>query len=123
MRDYYLENSSGALDVTGDVYDWVQIPVRRADVEPILLADIAARRSVFSGALHRILERDGSRAFFGKDALIFVVAGDQAQTRGSLLWPHSGVLLHEGRAWRYYLMHAGAKRFHPARESTSPHFP
>jgi M6 family metalloprotease-like protein len=113
MRDYFLENSSGALDLRGEVHDWVRIEATRARLEPALLADPGARRDLFARSLDAVRARDGDDAFLGVDGVVFVVTGDQAKTRGSILWPHSGVTFHRGRAFRYYLIHAGTKRFEP----------
>lgn len=111
LADWYAENSSGQLAVEGRVFPWVSLRAKRADVEPRPLIDPAARRDVFAAALDALLAREGPRALDGFDALAFVVSGGWAGQRGSILWPHSSVLLHRGRPWRYYLMHAGAQRF------------
>jgi M6 family metalloprotease-like protein len=113
LRDYYLENSSGALDITGVVYDWVKVPAKRADLEPLILTTPSARTALFAQALDGVIAREGRNAFRGCDALTFVVSGRHAKTRGTILWPHSGVLLHGARVWRYYLMHSGEKHFQP----------
>lgn len=112
MADYYLENSSGALQLEGRVFDWVTLPRARAELEAQVLVDPTGR-SFFSAAIDAVLARDGARALDGLDALAFVIAGPQARRRGSVLWPHSTALVHGGRAWRYYLMHAddGRGRF------------
>lgn len=113
LRDYYLENSSGSLDVTGVVYDWVKVSATRAELEPLILTTPSARTALFTEALDRVLAREGRNAFRGCDALTFVVSGRQAKKRGTILWPHSGVLVHGARVWRYYLMHSGKKHFQP----------
>ena len=111
MHDYFRENSSGALDLVGEVFDWVPIEARRADLDRRVLLDPLARRALFRAALDGLVAREGAGALDGFDALAFVVSGDQATRRGGVLWPHSSVTTHRGRAWRYYLMHAGARRF------------
>ncbi|RMG08211.1 MAG: hypothetical protein D6731_22305, partial [Planctomycetota bacterium] len=109
MRDYFLEASGGALDLRGRSFDWIALPTRRAELAGRPLVDPTARQSLFGAALDRLLAREGPDALLGVDALVFVVAGPQAATRGEVTWPHSGVLFHRGRAWRYYLMHAGRR--------------
>lgn len=112
MADYYLENSSGALQLEGRVFDWVTLPRARGALETQLVVDPTGR-SFFGDAIEAVLAREGAGALDGFDALAFVIAGPQARRRGSVLWPHSTALVHGGRAWRYYLMHAddGRGRF------------
>lgn len=111
LRDYYRENSSGALDITGKVFDWVSIAARRADLEGQVLVDPRARRGLFRAALDALIAREGAGALDGFDTLAFIVSGGLAAQRGSVLWPHSSLTFYRGRSWRYYLMHAGARRF------------
>ncbi len=105
MADWYAENSGGALAVEGRVFDWVAVPQTRAGLEAGLLVDPRAR-GLFAAALDALLAREGPRALDAFDALAFVVAGPQARRRGSVLWPHATAIVHRGRPWRYYLMHA-----------------
>lgn len=109
MADYYLENSSGALQLEGRVFDWVTLPRARAELEAQVLVDPTGR-DFFSAAIDAVLARDGRDALDDVDALAFVIAGPQARRRGSVLWPHSTALVHGTRAWRYYLMHASDGR-------------
>lgn len=113
LADWYAEQSSGALTVTGRVFPWVRLEATREALEPRPLVDPTARRDLFAAALDALLAREGARALEGFDALAFVVSGGWAGQRGSILWPHSSVLLHRGRPWRYYLMHAGSQGLEP----------
>ncbi len=113
LADWYAEQSSGALRVEGRVFPWVSLAATREALEPRPLVDPTARRGLFTAALDALLAREGARALEPFDALAFVVAGGWAGQRGSILWPHSSVLLHRGRPWRYYLMHAGSQGFEP----------
>ncbi len=113
LRDYFLENSSGELDVTGRVFDWVEVSTPRADLDEQLIAALGGRRALLGEALDRVLEREGPRALEPFDALTFVVAGGRAPSRGALTWPHSGATFHAGAFWRYTLVHAGVDRFEP----------
>ncbi len=113
LADWYAEQSSGALRVEGRVFPWVSLAATREALEPRPLVDPTARRDLFTAALDALLAREGPRALEPFDALAFVVAGGWAGQRGSILWPHSSVLLHRGRPWRYYLMHAGSQGFEP----------
>lgn len=112
MADYYDENSGKALRLEGRVFDWLTLPLARKDLEPRPLVDPRGR-ALFEAALDALLAREGAAALDGFHAVAFVIAGPQARRRGSVLWPHSTALVHRGRAWRYYLMHAddGAGRF------------
>ena len=80
----------------------------RPEHAPLLLTTPSARRSLFTAAIDGVLEREGRNAFRHCDALTFVVSGRHAKKRGTILWPHSNVLVHRGRTWRYYLMAAAA---------------
>jgi M6 family metalloprotease-like protein len=113
VRDYYLEQSSGRLALTGHVFDWIKIGARRAELESKTSTSLSGQRALYSSALDALLAREGPRALDDFDALAFVVSGKQAATWGSILWPHSGALVLRGRPWRYYLMHSGTDRFEP----------
>jgi M6 family metalloprotease-like protein len=91
----------------------VSLKARRERLEPRPLVDPTARRGLFTAALDALLAREGAGALEPFDALALVVAGGWAGERGSILWPHSSVLVHRGRPWRYYLMHAGSQGFEP----------
>lgn len=112
LADWYAENSGGALAVSGRVFEWVRIDAARADLagRPIPLG----QRELLGAALDALLRREGQDALDGLHALTFVVAGEmRGLRRGSVLWPHSALLLHRGRAWRYYVMTSGLERFEP----------
>lgn len=118
LRDFYLENSGGALDITGKVFDWVQLPTTRASLAEQVLVTPGARTKLFSAALDALFEREGSDALEDCDALIFVCAGPSRLEgskvpRGSILWPHSTLFLHRGKPWRYYQIESGLKWFEP----------
>ncbi len=113
LRDYFFENSSGALDVTGRVFDWVQVSTSRAALDGQLIAALGGRRALLGAALDALLAREGPRALDGFDALTFVVAGERAPRQGALTWPHSAITLHDGALWRYTLLHSGRRRFEP----------
>ncbi len=121
VRDFYAEQSGGALEIAGKVFDWVKVGAKRAELEGSNFLDLGARRSTLLAALDGVLRRDGERILDGFDGLTFVVSGGFAKKRGSLLWPHSFSLLHRGRVWRYYLMHARRRPAHGAdRHPCSP---
>src|SRR5690606_12027588 len=96
LRDYFVENSSGELDVTGRVFDWVEGSTPRDDLDGQLIAALGGRRALLGEALDMLLEREGPRALEPFDALTFVVAGPRAPSRGALTWPHSGATFHAG---------------------------
>jgi M6 family metalloprotease-like protein len=107
VHDYYMEQSAGQLEITGKVFDWVSIAARRAEVEGGVWLSLGARHAVLDGALDALERREGPHALDGFDALSIVVTGGWAKKYGSVLWPHSSLLLHKGKPWRYYLVHAG----------------
>lgn len=107
VRDYYLEQSARSLDVTGKVFDWVSVPANRKDLETKKQYLPGAKRGVIDAALDRLLAREGPQALDAYDGLGFLVAGDSSVAWGTVLWPHSSVVLHRGKAWRYYLSDAG----------------
>ena len=113
VHDYYSEQSAGKLDLEGKVFDWIQIPARRATLEERPTVSLSAHRELMGAAIDRLLAREGAHALDDFQALGFIVSGPSAKRYATALWPHSAVLLHKGKIWRYYLMHAGEKRFEP----------
>ncbi|MEZ0231089.1 MAG: immune inhibitor A domain-containing protein, partial [Planctomycetota bacterium] len=111
VRDYYHDQSAGKLDVTGTVFDWVTIPAKRKDIESQGWYAPLAKRSVLNAALDRLLAREGKNALDAYDGLGFLVAGDSSAKWGTVLWPHSSMVFHGGKVWRYYLSDAASGEF------------
>ena len=117
MADYYLEASGGRLQLTGHVFPPVHLDMERADLAATALDPLTQYR-VLNAALDAVEARDGRDAFDAFDAFVFVFAGEvpwvsreaSPEARGSVLWPHSSLLLHHGSPWRYYVMHTGLQR-------------
>ena len=106
LNDYYLEQSCGALRVTGKVFDWVQVDKRRNDY-----ANATSRFALLTEALDKVLARDGADALRGFDGIFFLYAGDRVATnRGGLYWPHRSTVLYKARRWNYFICPEGGSR-------------
>ncbi|MAG55427.1 MAG: hypothetical protein CMJ83_03965 [Planctomycetes bacterium] len=82
LRDLYQEMSYGQLDVTGEVFDWIELPGSWTEYR-----DASFGSSVLRDRLIAAFEaRNGKAALDGFDGLTFVWAGN-AVARTSALWP------------------------------------
>lgn len=108
LRDYYHEISVGALDVSGQVFDWVPVSRKRPDYPQL---PTNPRVALFTEALDLLLEREGDDALAGVDGLIFLYAGDRFRTtnRGSVFWPHRASVIYRGKSWPYLICPEGGK--------------
>jgi len=112
MADYYHENSSGRFELTGRVYDWVEIGATRAQVDQLPPLPLLGQARLCRDAMERVVARAGRDVFADADAVAFVAAGPTG-TWGRVLWPHSSNLVWRGRLMPYYLMDEGGERFAP----------
>lgn len=108
LHDYYREVSVGALDVTGQVFDWMPVSRKRPDYPQL---PTNPRQALFTEALDLLLEREGDDALAGVDGLIFIYAGDRFRTtnRGSVFWPHRASFTYRGKSWPYLICPEGGK--------------
>ncbi|MHC4512439.1 MAG: M14 family zinc carboxypeptidase [Planctomycetota bacterium] len=82
VRDFYREMSYGQCEVTGKVFDWVELPGKYEDYRKLRFGT-----RVFSKALKKaVLEKHGEDALDDYDMWVFIWAGN-AVRRGFGLWP------------------------------------
>jgi M6 family metalloprotease-like protein len=108
LHDYYREVSVGALDVSGQVFDWLPVSRKRPDYPQL---PTNPKVALFTEALDLLLEREGDDALAGVDGLIFIYAGDRFRTtnRGSVFWPHRASVVYRGKSWPYLICPEGGK--------------
>ncbi len=110
LRDYYLEQSCGALRVEGKVFDWVEVAKKRADYSQG--TSTTSKAAFLNEAVDALLAREGRAALKDFDGLQFIYAGERFPTanRGSLYWPHRGSVTHQGKRWPYFICAEGSQR-------------
>ncbi len=105
LRDYYIEQSHGALKVEGKAFDYVEVSKKRAEY------NTGPRTAMLTEALDLLLKRDGPDALKDLDGVFFLYAGDRMQvSRGSLFWPHRSNVSHKGKNWAYFICPEGGSR-------------
>lgn len=103
MNDYYVEQSCGALKVTGKVFDPVEVSKKREEYG----ASGAAKEVLLGEAVTKLLARDKD-ALKDFDGLFFLYSGNRVQTqRGGLYWPHRATFSHNGKRWGYFICPEG----------------
>ncbi|MDB5291556.1 MAG: hypothetical protein JWL69_2797, partial [Phycisphaerales bacterium] len=110
LNDYYLEQSCGKLHVEGKVFDWVQMSKPRADYSQG--AGPNSHTPFLTEAMDLLLKREGDDALKDFDGVLFLYSGDRFPTtnRGSLYWPHKGVVPYKGKRWAYFITAEGGSR-------------
>ena len=112
LRDYYQEMSVGTFDVTGKVFDWVQVPETWSyyDAQDMGGGE-PGTRTVFQDALKLARDRFGADALDKFDGVVFLYAGERESLRGSQLWPHRSSVQVGGRHVPYYIIEEGGEKF------------
>lgn len=86
MADWYRVQSQGRFVLTGKVFDWVTIGEKFETIHAMKLR--AAQTPLFKVAMEKVRARDGTNAFSGFDALIFIHAGPIIGPTTNILWSH-----------------------------------
>jgi M6 family metalloprotease-like protein len=109
LHDYYQEVSVGALDVSGNVYDWLTMSKTRPEYPQL---PTNPKQALLTEALDALLNREGSECLAGVDGVIFIYAGDRFKTtnRGSVFWPHRASVMYHGKSWPYVICPEGGRR-------------
>ncbi|MEI7729922.1 MAG: M6 family metalloprotease domain-containing protein [Verrucomicrobiota bacterium] len=110
LADYYAEQSGGTLRVSGSVFDWVELPKKRADYAPS--GSNVSHSVFFTNALNLLMARVGRETLTNFDGFVFVFAGDRfpGASRNSLYWPHKSNLNWQGRRWPIVICPEGGAR-------------
>ena len=102
LHDFYQEQSYGALEVEGKVFDWVAVSKKRMDYSEG--TGTTGQGVLLTEALDVLYDRDGKDALKDFDGVFFLYAGDRVQTnRGGLYWPHKANFSHKGKRWNYFI--------------------
>lgn len=88
VREFFHEMSYGLIDITGTVFDWVEVEKSR---EEQLARPMINNPYFREPALAALGKRDGISALAKCDGLIFLCAGNPGR-RASGLWPHRGTI-------------------------------
>ncbi len=110
LRDYYIEQSCGQLQVDGRAFNWLEMGKKRGDYSQS--ASPPAKTAFLTEALDLLLKRDGANALKDFDGIAFIYAGDRYPNanRGSLFWPHRGSVTYKGKRWPYFICAEGGRR-------------
>lgn len=109
LRDYYLENSYGKLDVTGRVFGWMAVEHPRDYFETKAMGSKAYTRDFMGAAIERVKKEEGDDVFDEFDGLVILHAGDQSHHRPMALWPHRSSTRVGKRSVPYFLSSEGGK--------------
>ncbi len=91
LADYFAEQSAGAFELEGRVFDWVELSKKRG--EYVQGSGTSNRTAPLAEAVSKLEARDGKDVLKGLDGLLFVYAGELVRgNRGSVYYPHAGVL-------------------------------
>ncbi|MFO0809955.1 MAG: M6 family metalloprotease domain-containing protein [Gemmataceae bacterium] len=105
LRDYYIEQSFGALKVEGKAFPFVEVSKKRAEY------NTGPKATLLTEALDKLIARDGEDALKDLDGVFFIYAGANFQVpRGSLYWPHRSTVRYKGKAWPYFICPEGGER-------------
>lgn len=101
LRDYFRDQSRGALDVVGRVLPAVTVPAtaRTFSVQPMG----AGPDSLYARTLAALHGREGAAALADFDGIAFLYPGPVGSPPRRGLWPHRGTLRVEGRIVPYFV--------------------
>src|SRR5262249_30118896 len=117
LHDYFVEQSAGAFQLEGKVFEWVNVGKKRGDY--IQGSGTGNKTAVLNDALAKLTARDGADALKDFDALAFVYAGDRTGTnRGQVYHPHAAGLLQGEKRWPYLITAEGSTRMAPVNSFT-----
>jgi M6 family metalloprotease-like protein len=105
LRDYFHDQSFGALEVKGRVLPTLEVPApRRAfALQPMG----AGPDSLYARAAGILLARDGPGALDAYDGIAFLYGGPVASPPRRGMWPHRGTLRAGGRVIPYFVKNTG----------------
>jgi M6 family metalloprotease-like protein len=112
LNDYLMEQSSGAFEIEGKVFDWVNVEKKRNDY--VEGSGTSNKTAVLNQGLEKLTKRDGKDALEKFDAFMFLYAGDRVRSNaGSVYYPHNGTIPYQSKRVRYVLAAEGAKSLTP----------
>ncbi len=105
LRDYFIEQSFGALKVEGRAFPFVEVSKKRAEYAT------GSKQAFLTEALEKLVARDGPDALKDLDGVFFIYAGASfGVPRGSLYWPHRSSVRFGGKSWPYFICPEGSNR-------------
>lgn len=119
VNDFYRENSSGAMQLNGKVFEWVELSKRRmeyyAAASPSGPDPRYHEATYDSPLLNEVLDqffaREGNGALDRFDAVLFLYAGSLPVHRpDNVFWPHTTQRIIKGRRMRYVIAHEGGRQ-------------
>jgi M6 family metalloprotease-like protein len=109
LNDWLYEQSAGRFRLEGKALGWVEVGKKRGDY--VQGTGTSNRTAVLVEALDKLLARDGKSALDNFDGVCFVYAGERAQgNRGSVYYPHAGVVRHQQKSRTYLLIPEGGAK-------------
>lgn len=105
LRDYFLAQSHGALDVVGRVLPTVRVPAPARSFADQAMG--AGQDSLYARALGALRERDGDAALAAFDGIAFLYPGAVGSRPRRALWPHRGTVRAGGRVLPYFVKNMG----------------
>jgi M6 family metalloprotease-like protein len=105
LNDYLHEVSAGKFKLQGEAFPWVEVGKKRGDY--VQGSGTSNRTAVLIDALTKVTG-EKKEALKDYKAIVFVYAGGRLATnRGSVYYPHAGMLRHQGQEFRYMLIPEG----------------
>ncbi len=101
LRDYYRDQSFGALDVVGRLFPTVAVPAKRATFARQPMG--AGPDSLYDRALRALHARDGDGALRSFDVISFLYPGEVASPPRRGMWPHRATIRVGGRLLPYFV--------------------
>jgi M6 family metalloprotease-like protein len=101
LRDYFADQSFGALDVVGRVFPTVAVPARRGAFVDQPMG--AGPDSLYARALMALHARDGEKALRAFDGIAFLYPGEIASAPRRGMWPHRAMIRVGSRLLPYYV--------------------
>ena len=101
LRDYFRDQSHGALDVTGRVLPTVRVPASRRTFEAQPMG--AGPDSLYARALLTLEAREGTAVLREFDGIAFLYPGEVASPPRRGLWPHRATIRAGGRVLPYFV--------------------
>jgi M6 family metalloprotease-like protein len=101
LRDYFHDQSAGALDVVGRVLPTLAMPASARSFRAQPMG--AGPESLYARAVDVLRAREGLECLRGFDGIAFLYPGPVASAPRRALWPHRGTVRVDGRVLPYFV--------------------